>query len=862
MMRQILTQRFYLVPLLALAVLAHVGLMLDLPLIWRAGAALIITGLTPGMLLVEWLLGDDAERQPELWERVLYGVGAGYALMVVVLLLLSYWPGPLHRWQTLVAFDLLNASLAFLIWRQGRTLPQSAPGVPGVTQTRDVDRRWLVAGLLSLALVAGFFRFPNLSYSEFQGDEARAVLIAAQNIQGYTEALLTHKKGPAEILVPTAIYSLTDRLNEASARLPFAIANFAALFAIFLLGWRLFGPVGGWTAAILLALDGYLIGFSRIVQYQSLVFFMVVLTVLVLHRLVRHPAGLGRYLTLAALFLATGLLAHYEAALAALPGLYLLYTLWRQGQPLPRLVRSLGVPVLVGGTVLAIFYVPFVLNPSFRITYAYITVNRIGTSFPYNNLVDFFERSTLYSSTYYFVLMAGLATLGLAHLYRRNWPDWRGWLATALLVGGVTLTFWVPNWLTVAGQDHTWLFFAAVLAAAWFLPRFPMEERLVWLWFGAPMVLMLFFTLTPNTHVYGFVIPWGLVAGMVLARAWAWLRNRLTIPAARRVAVPTMALAIALFGNYEYWYFVHTGVEVLRTWRENRPWGYWFSYDMPTRMSIFGFPLRNGWKVVGSLYAEGVLDAPFDLNGKEPVADWYTRGQGRCPRDHVYYIFTQSVEPADKGYLTVIRQQVEEQGYQKYGVVMVNGEERLTIYKMADEPITPQVFQVDDFETRFDENLSGPHFELSGPVAEPAIQHPLDYRFGDAIRLQGYRLNSTQATPDGALSLTLYWQATQPVETKYSVFTQIIDMGDFHKVGQRDGEPGCNEFPTTFWRPGDTIADRYFIPVYADARPGTYTLLIGMYDGDTGERLPIFDGEGQPIGDALGLTEIQVLPAP
>ncbi len=54
---------------------------------------------------------------------------------------------------------------------------------------------------------------------------------------------------------------------------------------------------------------------------------------------------------------------------------------------------------------LAVFYVPFVLNPSFRITYAYITVNRIGSTFPYNNLVDVFERTTLYSSVYYVALL-------------------------------------------------------------------------------------------------------------------------------------------------------------------------------------------------------------------------------------------------------------------------------------------------------------------------------------------------------------------------------------------------------------------------------------------------------------------------
>ena len=87
-------------------------------------------------------------------------------------------------------------------------------------------------------------------------------------------------------------------------------------------------------------------------------------------------------------------------------------------------------------------------------------------------------------------------------------------------------------------------------------------------------------------------------------------------------------------------------------------------------------------------------------------------------------------------------------------------------------------------------------------------------------------------------------------------------MTDYHKAGQRDGEPVCNNLPTSRWLAGDTIIDRYYIPIFADAPPGTYTLLAGMYEGESGERLDIFAEDGAPIGDAFGLTEITVLPAP
>ena len=307
-------------------------------------------------------------------------------------------------------------------------------------------------------------------------------------------------------------------------------------------------------------------------------------------------------------------------------------------------------------------------------------------------------------------------------------------------------------------------------------------------------------------------------------------RSALGTQAARWIAVPVATLAVLLFGNYAYWYFAATDVEVLRTWRENRPAGYPVTYDMPTRMSIFGFPLRNGWKAVGALYADGLLDAPFEVHGKEPVADWYTRGDGYCPRDHVYYLWHESVEPADLGYNTVVRQQIEEDGYQLFGTVLVDEQPRMRIYKLDDQPIAPQSFRVEDYEPTFDRELSGPIFEKNGPSAAPAIQHELDLRFGDAIHLRGYSLDRTEALPGEGVLLTLYWQADEPIDVDYSIFTQIIDMADFHKAGQRDGEPVCNNLPTTRWLAGDTIIDRYYIPIYADAPPATYTLLVGMYD--------------------------------
>ena len=104
---------------------------------------------------------------------------------------------------------------------------------------------------------------------------------AARVLAGDPDALmLGRKKGPAEILLPMLPWRLTETTDEASARLPFALAGLGTLATLFLLGRKLGGDPAGFAAAGVAALNGLLIAFSRIVQYQAIVLWMSALAVL------------------------------------------------------------------------------------------------------------------------------------------------------------------------------------------------------------------------------------------------------------------------------------------------------------------------------------------------------------------------------------------------------------------------------------------------------------------------------------------------------------------------------------------------------------------------------------------------------
>jgi hypothetical protein len=141
----------------------------------------------------------------------------------------------------------------------------------------------------------------------------------------------------------------------------------------------------------------------------------------------------------------------------------------------------------------------------------------------------------------------------------------------------------------------------------------------------------------------------------------------------------------------------------------------------------------------------------------------------------------------------------------------------------------------------------------------PSLDHEVDVRLGDSVKLLGYDLAPAQASPGETLFLTLYWQALGRTDTSYTVFVHLLD-GDGHIRGQRDSLPGQGTLPTTSWVEGEIIIDPYEILVSSDVPRGTYTVVVGMYDASTAERLPVFDAGGHFLGDHVEVSEVSLAP--
>ena len=122
--------------------------------------------------------------------------------------------------------------------------------------------------------------------------------------------------------------------------------------------------------------------------------------------------------------------------------------------------------------------------------------------------------------------------------------------------------------------------------------------------------------------------------------------------------------------------------------------------------------------------------------------------------------------------------------------------------------------------------------------------------FGDGIKLAG-----TDLAVDDAVILILYWQSLAPVSEDYDVFVHLLDASGA-PVAQNDRQPLSGLAATSVWRPGDLIRDPVTLPLPEDLAAGEYTILLGMYLRETGERLPVSDAAAQD--NALLLETIQI----
>lgn len=119
----------------------------------------------------------------------------------------------------------------------------------------------------------------------------------------------------------------------------------------------------------------------------------------------------------------------------------------------------------------------------------------------------------------------------------------------------------------------------------------------------------------------------------------------------------------------------------------------------------------------------------------------------------------------------------------------------------------------------------------------PAGLEPLAVQLGNLAYLQEVTINQQGQS----LNLRLVWQANQPDSNDYTIFIHLGDQNGV-MIDQLDPQP---QPPTSLWVAGQVIVGDYALKL---APAGTFTLSIGLYNPQNGQRLPLYlpNGQRQP----------------
>ncbi len=410
-----------------------------------------------------------------------------------------------------------------------------------------------------LAVISAIPRFTQLGYSHFYGDETKAMYVK-KNFSA-TEFFFNQRKGPMQGLISWLTEKVSGGFSERDMRIPFAISGFLSVILFYFI---VRAAINWQTAAVssfLFSLNGFYLAFSRTVQYQSLLLFFGLFSIL-LCVLISKTANQRLKIHLligAGLFMGLSFLTHYDAVFFMVPSVLLL---WSGGNR----IRNIFIYGATTAIMASLFYVPYIFKGFFYFNTSIYMINRFAgiDSLPNNSLFTYNVYNPFYI-TFAFVVFIIMALLRLHKNY---------------------------------------------------------IVRITLVWFLVPFVAFEVVFSNPGTHIHNYVIPLFIFAGYGVYLVYCYLKNKIVRSVFSFVVVAALAL-ITTIGYSLYIPAFHTGypwkqskfltMDIPAVDRNT------------FQLFIYGFPYYRGWDQVRNFVfnQKAELARNFSTNDNVTVAEYY-----------------------------------------------------------------------------------------------------------------------------------------------------------------------------------------------------------------------------------------------
>jgi 4-amino-4-deoxy-L-arabinose transferase-like glycosyltransferase len=453
--------------------------------------------------------------------------------------------------------------------------------------------------LCLILVISAVLRFVNLGYSDFQGDEIKA-LFTPDPGQNITTFLMEQRKGPVQFIV-TGIIKLIDQnyTHHYIDRLPFAIAGFLAVFFFYKFVEAYFDKKLAFYSALFLATNGFFVAFSRVIQYQSFVILFMILALYMFTLARKAEAWKVKGLYLGFIFWSLAILSHYDGLFIAPFALYLLW---------PRLKdKHLWFSIAISGLMLAAFYIPFVFYIS-QGTMAYWQGRLEGIEGKTTSSRYLFK---IYQPAYVFYFYALLGLMGFIKLVLE-------------FVQSIRNKNFFQN---LHNQLSKYIF--------------------VILWAAFPTIIFEKIVNIPGTHIYTYLVPLIIIVALGIVFIEDVI-NRFVIyfSSKFKLSLLTTSKIVVLLGLTALFAFISLqSFEVFVDHSVEYPWAskkfLFYTLQRPLNMyhhSLLGFPYNRHWDEIRNLVLSSENNGYYSTNEKVQIAGYYIPLK-KDPNYIGYYIF-------------------------------------------------------------------------------------------------------------------------------------------------------------------------------------------------------------------------------
>ncbi len=422
--------------------------------------------------------------------------------------------------------------------------------------------------LLFLVFVTLWLRLANLGYSDYQGDEIKALWRPGAG-QSTIDFLYSQKKGPIQFFVTYLVRFFDPSFsNELLQRLPFALAGILAIYFFYRLLKMHYGKKVALYASLLLSLNGIFIGLMRIIQYQPFVILFTILALYCFSLALDNERWRIRGIYLGVFFWTASLFTHYDGVFIAPFAFYLLIRWYAQNQDMPAGVRlrHLILPFAVSGLLLAIYFIPYLITLPENIK-VYWTQRITG-----EGSTDKRERSSVLNFELYNPLIS--------------------------------------------------IYIYPILAAL-SLPRIRKTYPLI-LWFALPAALLEFAIYDPGTHIYTYLMP----AIILLAFGLEFLESAVTRLLGalwgRWLAIAGISLLFLSLAGIAHLIFVDHTPEYPYEKRGILFWTIGGGEKVRDyKLWTFGFPYNRRWEEIGEFVTSTENNGYYVTNENVSISVYY-----------------------------------------------------------------------------------------------------------------------------------------------------------------------------------------------------------------------------------------------